>query len=60
MNKDIIGRGWPFLIKPGDDKHMHFIGGEDKIQQSIWIILSTAPGERQMRPEFFRQTPRNN
>lgn len=52
MNKDIIGRGWPFLIKPGDDNHMHFIGGEDKIRQSIWIILSTAPGERQMRPEF--------
>ena len=52
MNKDIIGRGWAFLVKPSADKHMHFIGGEEKIRQSIWIILSTAPGERQMRPEF--------
>jgi phage baseplate assembly protein W len=28
------------------------VGGEEKIRQSIWIILGTAPGERQMRPDF--------
>lgn len=27
-------------------------GGEEKIRQSIWIILGTAKGERQMRPDF--------
>ncbi len=52
MNKDIIGRGWSFLVKPAADKQLHFISGEEKIRQSLWIILSTAPGERQMRPEF--------
>ncbi len=52
MNKDIIGRGWPFLVKPAADKQLHYISGEEKIRQSLWIILSTAPGERQMRPEF--------
>jgi phage baseplate assembly protein W len=26
--------------------------GEDAIRQSIWTILSTAPGERVMRPDF--------
>jgi phage baseplate assembly protein W len=26
--------------------------GEDAVRQSIWTILSTAPGERVMRPDF--------
>ena len=26
--------------------------GEKNIQQAIWIILATAPGERVMRPDF--------
>jgi Bacteriophage baseplate protein W len=52
MAKDIIGRGWAFPVKPGLDQHLHYTGGEEKIRQSIWIILGTAPGERQMLPEF--------
>lgn len=31
---------------------LRWLSGEDKIRQSIWIILSTAPGERLMRPDF--------
>jgi hypothetical protein len=52
VTKDIIGRGWAFTVKPAADGRLHFIGGEEKIRQSIWIILGTAPGERQMLPEF--------
>jgi hypothetical protein len=29
-----------------------FVGGLEKIEQSILVVLSTAPGERQLRPEF--------
>ena len=29
-----------------------YLEGDEKIRQSIWLILSTAPGERQMRPDF--------
>lgn len=47
-----MGRGWPFPIKPKAANRMNYLGGEAKIQQSIWLILSTAPGERQMRPNF--------
>ena len=39
-------------MRPEALGHLAFTGGEDKIRQSIWIILSTAPGERQMRPDF--------
>ena len=49
---DFLGRGWPFPIAPGPGRPLAFIGGDEKIRQSIWLILSTAPGERQMRPDF--------
>ena len=52
MSGGFQGRGWAFPVKPGRDKRLSLIGGEEKIQQSIWLILSTSPGERQMRPEF--------
>ncbi len=31
---------------------MRWVSGDEEIRQSIWLILTTAPGERQMRPEF--------
>jgi uncharacterized protein len=52
MQDDLIGRGWNFPVKPDALGRLTFKGGEEKIRQSIWIILSTAPGERQMRPDF--------
>jgi phage baseplate assembly protein W len=51
VERDPIGSGWPFPIRPGTD-NLRFQGGEEKIRQSIWLILSTAPGERLMLPEF--------
>jgi phage baseplate assembly protein W len=52
VNRDPIGKGWPFPIRPGTDNRLYFLGEEEKIRQSIWLILSTAPGERLMLPEF--------
>lgn len=49
---DIIGRGWPFPLRPGPAGRLGYLGGDEKIRQSIWLILSTAPGERLMRPGF--------
>jgi phage baseplate assembly protein W len=51
-DRTFFGRGWPFPVKPGPNGRMSLLGGEEKIRQSIWLILSTAPGERQMRPDF--------
>lgn len=48
----LLGRGWPFPVKLVPDQLRSFLGGDEKVRQSIWIILSTAPGERQMRPDF--------
>ena len=52
QNSSFLGRGWPFPIKVGAKRRLRYLSGEKKIRQSIWLILSTAPGERQMRPEF--------
>lgn len=51
-DKDIIGQGWVFPIRPGPNKRLAYASGEEKIRQSIQIILGTAPGERQMLPDF--------
>jgi uncharacterized protein len=52
VERDLTGRGWPFPIKLERAGRLELIGGDEKIRQSIWLILATAPGERQMRPEF--------
>jgi Bacteriophage baseplate protein W len=52
MERNFLGRGWPFPMRPGERGRLALAGGEEKIRQSLWLILSTAPGERQMRPAF--------
>lgn len=48
----ILGKGWPFPVRPARDGRLPLVGGPEKVRQSIWLILSTAPGERPMRPDF--------
>ncbi len=52
MGEDFIGRGWSFPIRPTAAGRLAYLGGDEKIRQSIWLILGTARGERQMRPDF--------
>lgn len=48
---DFLGTGWkyPVSIKNGKIESSE---GEDSIRESIMIILTTAKGERVMRPDF--------
>ena len=50
IRADITGRGWPFPPRP--DGALRYLSGPEKVRQAIWLLLSTSPGERQMRPEF--------
>jgi uncharacterized protein len=48
-----LGRGWSFPVRVQDtDGAIRLVEYEQDIQQSIWIILSTAKGERVMRADF--------
>lgn len=52
MKNHLVGRGWAF--PPRIDKHgrVALVADHDEIKQAIVIILSTAVGERVMRPTF--------
>jgi phage baseplate assembly protein W len=52
MTRDFLGTGWKFPVQPNPRGGLSYSSGEQDIQEAIWIILSTAQGERQMRPEF--------
>jgi hypothetical protein len=49
---DFLGSGLAFPVAAGPGGELNSASAELKIQQAIWIILATAPGERVMRPEF--------
>jgi len=50
---DLLGIGVDFPIElDGGRQLRETSSGDESIRQSIWTILSTAPGERVMRPDF--------
>ncbi len=49
---DFVGRGWAFPMRVGPRGGIAMTSGADEIDSSIRMIISTAPGERVMRPEF--------
>jgi hypothetical protein len=49
---DFIGRGLRFPIKVNSRGRLDSSDGPDRVQDSIWIIVRTALGERLMRPRF--------
>lgn len=52
MPNPIIGRGWRFPPALDERGTMALTSDQEEIEQAIQIILSTAPGQRVMRPEF--------
>lgn len=51
-HREFIGRGLSFPMKFDSQGRLALSSGQDELEQSIRIILSTAPGERVMRPTF--------
>lgn len=52
MSNPIIGRGWSFPPALDERGTIALVGDEGEVEQSIRVILSTATGQRVMRPEF--------
>ena len=52
MDIEFLGNGWAFPIGLDEHGQVRMAAGEEGVRQSIWTILSTAPGERLMRPDF--------
>jgi phage baseplate assembly protein W len=49
---EVLGRGWRFPLQLDEQGEVVYAEGEESIQEAIWIILSTAFGERLMHPDF--------
>jgi phage baseplate assembly protein W len=47
-----LGKGWRFPIRVNGRGGLDYAEGDQLIEQSIQLILSTPPGSRIMRPEF--------
>ena len=52
MPDEIVGRGWVFPPRIGAQGGIALTHEHSEIDQAIYIILSTSPGERVMRPTF--------
>jgi uncharacterized protein len=49
---DILGAGLAFPLHVDPRGSMALARGVEDVEQALHVILSTAPGERPMRPEF--------
>src|SRR5260370_34394558 len=49
---DFLGKGWGMPRGRESSGQISLTDADKNIQQAIWMILSTAPGERVMRPDF--------
>lgn len=52
VSHDFIGRGIAFPMRVDGAGGIALVGHTDGIERSLRMVLSTAPGERLMRPEF--------
>lgn len=52
MTKDVLGSGWQFPLRMNERGGIATSAFDQKIRESIQVILSTVKGERVMRPDF--------
>jgi phage baseplate assembly protein W len=52
VTEQFIGAGWAFPLRTTPAGGIALATGERELVEAIQLILSTAPGERPMRPEF--------
>ena len=52
QQQDYLGRGWAFPLQLNVQGGIQLRSEEQKIKESIWIILRTGLGERVYRPNF--------
>jgi len=52
MSKEFLGVGWKFPVRVNAKGGISYSRREQDIEESIWLILGTAKGERLMRPDF--------
>jgi phage baseplate assembly protein W len=49
---ELIGTGWSWPVEVNQSGGIALASGVTDLEQAMYLILSTSPGERPMRPEF--------
>ena len=52
MAEEFLGVGWKYPVTLDNQGEVALSRYSEDVQEAIWIILGTAPGERLMRPDF--------
>jgi hypothetical protein len=52
VGQEFVGSGWAFPLHTDATGRVSLTSGHQEIEESIRLVLATAPGERPMRPEF--------
>lgn len=53
VRKSFLGQGWSFPPHfDAESRNLAMVRDEEDIQQSLYILLRTEPGERVMQPEY--------
>ncbi len=52
LQREFLGTGFKFPVRVNPQGGVSLSSGEQDVQEAIWIVLATARGERQMRPDF--------
>lgn len=52
VSRDYLGIGWKFPLQVAPNGKIAKVSHEQRIEESIYLILSTAKGSRVMLPEF--------
>lgn len=47
-----VGAGWGFPLRTGPTGAVALVRGHEELEESIRLVLGTAPGERPRRPDF--------
>jgi phage baseplate assembly protein W len=51
-HRDYLGVGWKFPLRVSATGGLSYSRYEEDIEEAIWIILGTSPGERRSKPRF--------
>jgi phage baseplate assembly protein W len=52
MAEQFVGSGWAFPMRVAPSGGIALVSRDKEIEESMRLVLATAPGERPMRPEF--------
>jgi phage baseplate assembly protein W len=52
MENSFLGTGWSWPVQADATGAIALTSGPEELEQAIYLVLATAPGERPMRPEF--------